>query len=269
MNGTKNVHKLLFVVIGVAIGAGGRCCCCGTGRTKARGWPGARRRAHEGMTMTGQDPPADATGEREILYWRAPMDPNYTSDRPGKSPMGMDLVPVYATMQPPTAASGQPELPAELRGPHRHGAPRHPPRLHPHRRDPGAQRGTRRLGADQVRGLDRAASVNNVGETVTEGDVLFEIYSPQLVTTQRSSGRDGVPRTAARGGAYPEAIGRARSLLEAARERLLYWDMTGSRSTRSPSQVTLRERSRFSRRPAALSSTRSATRWRGRSSVPG
>ncbi len=34
-------------------------------------------------------------GERKIAYWTAPMDPNYISDRPGKSPMGMDLVPVY------------------------------------------------------------------------------------------------------------------------------------------------------------------------------
>jgi len=34
--------------------------------------------------------------EREILYWQAPMDPTYRRDAPGKSPMGMDLVPVYA-----------------------------------------------------------------------------------------------------------------------------------------------------------------------------
>ena len=34
--------------------------------------------------------------EREILYWVAPMDPNFRRDQPGKSPMGMDLVPVYA-----------------------------------------------------------------------------------------------------------------------------------------------------------------------------
>jgi len=32
---------------------------------------------------------------RKILYWKAPMDPTYISDNPGKSPMGMDLVPVY------------------------------------------------------------------------------------------------------------------------------------------------------------------------------
>ena len=36
-----------------------------------------------------------AGGERRILYWVAPMDPNYRRDEPGKSPMGMDLVPVY------------------------------------------------------------------------------------------------------------------------------------------------------------------------------
>ena len=36
-----------------------------------------------------------AEGEPEVLYWVAPMDPNYRRDKPGKSPMGMDLVPVY------------------------------------------------------------------------------------------------------------------------------------------------------------------------------
>ncbi len=33
--------------------------------------------------------------EPKIKYWVAPMDPNFRRDRPGKSPMGMDLVPVY------------------------------------------------------------------------------------------------------------------------------------------------------------------------------
>ncbi len=37
-----------------------------------------------------------AKGKRKILYWVAPMNPNYKMDKPGKSPMGMDLVPVYA-----------------------------------------------------------------------------------------------------------------------------------------------------------------------------
>ncbi len=39
---------------------------------------------------------AGASAEREIIYWKAPMDPTEIYDEPGKSKMGMDLVPVYA-----------------------------------------------------------------------------------------------------------------------------------------------------------------------------
>lgn len=35
------------------------------------------------------------SAEQQPLYWVAPMDPNYRRDRPGKSPMGMDLIAVY------------------------------------------------------------------------------------------------------------------------------------------------------------------------------
>ncbi|WP_022960182.1 efflux RND transporter periplasmic adaptor subunit [Spongiibacter tropicus] len=41
---------------------------------------------------TGSD---DVAAEKKPLYWVAPMDPNYKRDNPGKSPMGMDLIPVY------------------------------------------------------------------------------------------------------------------------------------------------------------------------------
>ncbi|HBO96809.1 MAG TPA: hypothetical protein DD648_02030 [Candidatus Omnitrophica bacterium] len=33
--------------------------------------------------------------EKKILFWTDPMIPGYKADKPGKSPMGMDLVPVY------------------------------------------------------------------------------------------------------------------------------------------------------------------------------
>ncbi|WP_286271459.1 efflux RND transporter periplasmic adaptor subunit [Thalassotalea hakodatensis] len=36
-----------------------------------------------------------ALSEKKPLYWVAPMDANYRRDQPGKSPMGMDLIPVY------------------------------------------------------------------------------------------------------------------------------------------------------------------------------
>ena len=53
-----------------------------------------------GMDLVEQMPEQNSeepvSQEKKILYWVAPMDPNYRRDQPGKSPMGMDLVPVYA-----------------------------------------------------------------------------------------------------------------------------------------------------------------------------
>jgi len=40
-------------------------------------------------------PPETEKPGRKIKYWQAPMNPGFTSDKPGKGPMGMDLVPVY------------------------------------------------------------------------------------------------------------------------------------------------------------------------------
>ena len=201
-----------------------------------------------GMTDPGMDPPAgegDAgqqaagerdPGEREILYWRAPMDPNYTSDRPGKSPMGMDLVPVYADE---AMAGGDPGdgagtgirvSQAFLQNFAVRTAVVHRGALPVSIRTVGIlAHNEERVVSVQTKyeGWIERASVNNVGETVEQGDVLFEIYSPQLVTTQREflGAMEYVGRLRD-GGAYPEAVERAESLLEAARERLLYWDMT-------------------------------------------
>ncbi len=168
------------------------------------------------------------TSERRILYWRAPMDPNYTSDQPGKSPMGMDLVPVYEdevleagevrvsrsflqNFAVRTAQVRYGTLPVSIRT----------VGILAHNEE--------RVVSVQTKyeGWIERASVNNVGETVRSGDVLFEIYSPQLVATQREF--LGAMRYVARlrsGGAYPEAIERALSLLDATRERLSYWDLT-------------------------------------------
>ncbi|UCD57205.1 MAG: efflux RND transporter periplasmic adaptor subunit [Candidatus Hydrogenedentota bacterium] len=46
-------------------------------------------------TEAGMGAPARDSGGRKIKHWRAPMDATYISDKPGKSPMGMDLIPVY------------------------------------------------------------------------------------------------------------------------------------------------------------------------------
>ena len=49
-----------------------------------------------------------ADGDPEIDYWVAPMDPTYQRDEPGKSPMGMDLVPVYK--KPAAKQAKEPEI---------------------------------------------------------------------------------------------------------------------------------------------------------------
>jgi Cu(I)/Ag(I) efflux system membrane fusion protein/cobalt-zinc-cadmium efflux system membrane fusion protein len=51
-----------------------------------------------GMDLTPKmDHKDDAaeSGKNKIAYWRAPMNPMEIYDKPGKSAMGMDLVPVY------------------------------------------------------------------------------------------------------------------------------------------------------------------------------
>jgi Cu(I)/Ag(I) efflux system membrane fusion protein len=54
--------------------------------------------------LTGEHGEAATAKEKTILYWVAPMDPNYRRDAPGKSPMGMDLIPVYDGEQATTDA---------------------------------------------------------------------------------------------------------------------------------------------------------------------
>ena len=74
----------------------GSCPICGMDLTPVRG---------AGSPAAAADP-RTASGERKIKYWVAPMDPTFISDKPGKSPMGMDLVPVYEDPTPRESASG-------------------------------------------------------------------------------------------------------------------------------------------------------------------
>ncbi|TDI55397.1 MAG: efflux RND transporter periplasmic adaptor subunit [Acidobacteria bacterium] len=179
------------------------------------------------VPMSGSTP-EPASGERRILYWRAPMDPSYMSDEPGKSPMGMDLVPVY---EDETSTDGSVRvspsflqnfavrttevlvgsLPIEIRT----------VGILAHNDEQTVSVNTK------FEGWIEEARVNNVGEHVAKGDVLFEIYSPELVTTQREylAAMDYVERLKSND-AYPEAIERAESLLKSTRERLRYWDVS-------------------------------------------
>ncbi|UCB56061.1 MAG: efflux RND transporter periplasmic adaptor subunit [Thiotrichales bacterium] len=123
--------------------------------------------------------------EEEILYWVAPMDPNYRRDKPGKSPMGMDLVPVYADGGEATVVSIKPEVVQNL------GI-----------RTTRAERTRLWRGIDTVGYVDYDESrvshihlrtegwienlaVKSEGERVKQGDRLFDLYSPELVNAQQ------------------------------------------------------------------------------------
>jgi membrane fusion protein, copper/silver efflux system len=169
-------------------------------------------------------------GEKKIEYWVAPMDPNFVSDKPGKSPMGMDLVPVYEESQPGSGAVGvvhiDPSFVQNI------GVQW----VDVERRDiPVSIRtiGTvayndRRISLVNIKysGWIEDVQVNYVGESVRKGQKLFEIYSPDLVTTQKEylNALDYAKRM--NEGNYPDIRERAESLLESSRKRLRNWDLT-------------------------------------------
>ena len=186
--------------------------------------------------------------EREVLYWRAPMDPTFTSDRPGRSPMGMDLVPVYASdagTLPPGTVRIDPGFVQSI------GV-----RTEPVARRDIAQTirtvGTLAHNDRQIAwvntkydGWIENVAVNYLGETVEEGQVLFDIYSPQLVTTQMEYLQAVDYSARLETSEYPAIAERARSLVASTRARLNYWDITDA-------QIETLERERAPRRTLSV-----------------
>jgi Cu(I)/Ag(I) efflux system membrane fusion protein/cobalt-zinc-cadmium efflux system membrane fusion protein len=68
--------------------------------------------------------------------------------------------------------------------------------------------------------------VNYVGQEVRAGQPLFEIYSPELVTTQEEYLRALDYRASLEGSERGEAVRQAESLLRSTRDRLAYWDIS-------------------------------------------
>jgi membrane fusion protein, copper/silver efflux system len=165
-----------------------------------------------------------------IKYWTAPMDPTYIRNEPGKSPMGMDLVPVYEE-------EGEDKEPASTI-----------------RIDPVTMQNMGvRLGRVQQKTLIKYIRtvgnitfdetkiftvntkfngwieklyVNFVGEDVKKGQPLFDIYSPELVTAQEEYLLALEQYSKLGNSSYPRIRDSARRLLDASRTRLHYWDLT-------------------------------------------
>jgi len=77
----------------------GTCPICNMNLEKMPAGKESTTRPEAPVAKEGQAP-----AERKILYWTDPMIPGFKSDKPGKSPMGMDLSPVYEEATPPAKA---------------------------------------------------------------------------------------------------------------------------------------------------------------------
>ena len=138
--------------------------------------------------LGGTDGDTDgATGEPRIEYWVAPMDPNYRRDQPGKSPMGMDLVPVYAGDESDRGEGVKisPEVENNL------GVRTALVESGPLRRRIEA---TGYVEFDEARvshvhmrtqGWIERLMIEDEGVRVEKGDLLFELYSPDIVNAQK------------------------------------------------------------------------------------
>lgn len=124
--------------------------------------------------------------EKEILYWVAPMDPNYKRDKPGKSPMGMDLVPVYMDEQ-------------QAQGSEVVIAPEVVQNLGVRTAQVERSKLWRRINTVGFVDYDESKlshihlrtsgwienlKIKSEGERVQRGQLLFKIYSPELVNAQ-------------------------------------------------------------------------------------
>jgi len=183
---------------------------------------------------------AGTTAKAEVAkaQYHCPMHPTYVSDRPGQCPIcKMDLVPIQSAAAPPAAEAAGPVV-----------AGRAMVALSPERRQLLGVRSeavARRHLDRTIRTVGRVAMderrlhhvhtkyeayveklyVNTIGQMVRKGDHLAALYSTELVATQQEYllayraqqrlGQSGIA-SVAKGGT---------DLLEAARQRLLFWDV--------------------------------------------
>jgi Cu(I)/Ag(I) efflux system membrane fusion protein/cobalt-zinc-cadmium efflux system membrane fusion protein len=176
---------------------------------------------------------APSSGERKIKYWVAPMDPTFIRDEPGKSPMGMDLVPVYEdesasgsiiTIDPVTSQNmGVRTTPVT-------------------RKD--LSRTIRTVGLiayeepkqfsvnSKIDGWVERLHVNAIGQFVKKGAPLLEIYSPALVSAQEEFLLARNNSASLVESPFPSIADGAKRLFEASRRRLKLWDISDNQIAR-------------------------------------
>jgi Cu(I)/Ag(I) efflux system membrane fusion protein/cobalt-zinc-cadmium efflux system membrane fusion protein len=86
----------------------------------------------------------------------------------------------------------------------------------------------------KIEGWVEQLHVDQLGQRVSKGQPLLSIYSPQLVAAQQEYLLAAANRQRLAGSSFPEIVAGSARLLEAARTRLRYWDI-------SPEQLKLLE----------------------------
>ncbi len=229
----KSIAVLLAVVVIAGVGAG------------AGYWLGTRQ--DEGAKMqvdAARTSPAESAKKpaRKLLYYRNPMGLPDTSPVPKKDQMGMDYIPVYAGEEPETGTS---TVKISLDKIQKLGVKTETVALRE------LTRTVRAVGTVQVderqlytvapkfEGWIEKLHVNTTGQTVKRGDVLMEVYSPDLITAQQEyviawkgveAVKDGGPDTQA----------SMRQLVEGALQRLSNWDISEEELQRLQKEGTAR-----------------------------
>jgi Cu(I)/Ag(I) efflux system membrane fusion protein/cobalt-zinc-cadmium efflux system membrane fusion protein len=177
--------------------------------------------------VSGEGPCA---GGAEPEYWQAPMDPTFIRDEPGKSPMGMDLVPVCPDEGSGGTDTGQVRVdPATLQSIGVRTAPVEIRDLHRRVRAVGRVTWDERRVAHvhtKVQGWVEKLYVDYLGQEVRRGQPLLEIYSPELVATQEELLLAARYRDATGESAFGDVVAGGESLYRATRRRLELWDIS-------------------------------------------
>ncbi|CAH0992724.1 Cation efflux system protein CusB [Sinobacterium norvegicum] len=148
-----------------------------------------------------------AIEQDQPLYWVAPMDDQYRRNQPGKSPMGMDLVPVYSEAENPSLVTISPTVEQNLGL--RVAEVVDQPMNRSIETVGFVQLDEEELSHIHVRvdGWIEQLEATAVGDKIEAGQRLFKFYSPALISAQEE---------------YIVALNSAnRPLVEASRIRLL------------------------------------------------
>ncbi len=172
---------IALLISGIAVEWQGLQYSGGCSHTKISAWLSTGPAPAQAAEPGGQD-------NRKIDHWVAPMDPTFISDRPGKSPMGMDLVPVYASNTGPTAAGTVTVDPVMVQNMGVRIAPATRGSVSRHIRTLGeVDVAENEISVVNLRfsGWIEQVYADETGQFVKRGQKLFSIYSPELVSAQK------------------------------------------------------------------------------------